>query len=453
MTTIKPHHILAVLLLAVLTSCNDWLDPQSEVDPDRNTLLKSPEGIEDAFIGIYASMSHKDLYGRALTYYIPSILAGHYGMVGTDIEHWLKYPYDIQSNAYSQNAIIEIDRIWSRLYFVIANANSIIEYTQTADPDEQDGAMRHAKGEALAIRAFIHFELLRYFAQPFTSGADSPAIPYMDGLTATARPMLTNREIVERIILDLDHALELTADSPDHDVMRFGHTAILATLARVYLYAGDFDQAYIYANKVLNYHPESISWYDPHAESEDHLLRSELIFALNISRLNEYAAGWILPGGIGRKNTIMVLTQAGEYYFNETDDIREKLWIVPIGYDRYCNKFDLSSTLPLMPMIRLSEMAYIAAETASSQAQGIACLNLVRSHRNLAPLPDDNSINLIDELAKEYQREFLCEGQLWHFYKRKLYRNIPGNSYFNGRLDLYTFPIPEDESIFGNVLK
>lgn len=59
---------LFALLLLPAVSCDRWLEPGSEVEPDRGTLLESPEGVEDAFTGIYATMSHKDLYGRALTY-------------------------------------------------------------------------------------------------------------------------------------------------------------------------------------------------------------------------------------------------------------------------------------------------------------------------------------------------------------------------------------------------
>lgn len=453
MAVMKIQYFLAGLLLSASSACNSWLEPESEVDPDRNTLLKSPGGIDDAFTGIYASMSHKDLYGRTLTYYVPSILAGHYGMVGTDIAHWMKYPYDRQAESYSETAIIDIDRVWSRLYNVIANANSIIDYAKSVDADEKDAAMRHAKGEALGIRGFIHFELLRYFGQPYTTGADARAIPYMDEMSGVASPILTGREVAKKIISDLEHGLSLTEDAADSEVMRFGHTAMLAALARIHLYMGDTDSAHDIAVRVMNERPASISWYDPATDTGDDMLRCELIFALNISHMNEYAAGWVLPGGIGRKNTIMVLTQAGEYYYDENDDIRARLWVTPIANDRYCKKFDLDSPYPIMPMIRLSEMAYIAAETASTPIESIAYLNIVRTHRGLVPLPDDGTVNISDEIAKEYQREFLCEGQLWHFYKRKMYGNIPGNSYFAGRINLYTFPLPEDETIFGDPSK
>ena len=458
----KPHfemkrtyifNIIILTLLFSLCSCDDWLEPKSEVDPERNVLLDSPEGVEDAFTGIYASLSHKDLYGRALTYYIPSILAGHYGMVGKDIEHWMKYPYDRTSMSYNDLAIIDIDRIWSKLYNLIANTNSIIEFVEKKDPQVTDVSLRRAKGEALGLRAFMHFELLRYFGIPYSIDADAVAIPYMDKLTSVAGQLRSQREVIELIINDLKEAERLTADDTESSRLRFGHTAVLATLARVYLYSGQAYIAHDYAVRAINERPSYISWHNMDAADGDRLLESELIFALNVSRLNEYAAGWILPGGVGRKNTIMVITQAGEYYYDDEDDIRKSLWVASIGYDRYCGKFDLSSQQPLMPVIRLSEMAYMAAEGASTGEEALEYLNMVRIHRGLHPFSSITDIDLKNELQKEYQREFICEGQLWHYYKRNLVTNIPGNSNFRGRLNLFTFPLPEDELIFGNPSK
>lgn len=450
MKTTHIRTLLTVALLSVLSSCNEWLEPDSKVDPDRRRLLESAEGIEDAFTGIYASMSHKELYGRALTYYIPSILAGNYGMTGTDIDHWMTYPYAEAYGPVDDFAIIDIDRIWSRLYNLIANANSIIEYVESADPEEADERLREAKGEALGLRGFLHFELLRYFAPPYAISTDAKGIPYMEKMSAVATDFLSQEIILGKITHDLQHSLQLTENGRDTGRLRFNRTAVLATLARVFLYAGEHSSARDYAVRVLEEHPASVFWHDPEKGTQDKLFKSELIFALNVSRLKEYASGWILPGGIGRKSTIMVITQAGEYYFDEPDDIRKELWIASIGFDRYCDKFSPDSSMPLMPMIRLSEMAYIAAECASTHEEATSYLNLVRAHRGMKPLAEDGAGVPQDEIRKEYQREFLCEGQLWHFYKRTLTANIPGNSNFRGRTDLYTFPQPEDELIFGN---
>ena len=72
-------------------------------------------------------------------------------------------------------------------------------------------------------------------------------------------------------------------------------------------------------------------------------------------------------------------------------------------------------------------MYYIAAECANSNADSLKATTLldsVRAHRNVpvyttAALKMD-SVNI--EIRKEYQKEFVGEGQMFYYYKRK---NLP----------------------------
>ena len=67
-----------------------------------------------------------------------------------------------------------------------------------------------------------------------------------------------------------------------------------------------------------------------------------------------------------------------------------------------------------MPLIRLSEMYYIAAECAETVSEGVNYLDQVRSHRGLTSYALDRSMskdNLAQEIRKEYKKEFWGEGQ------------------------------------------
>ena len=67
------------------------------------------------------------------------------------------------------------------------------------------------------------------------------------------------------------------------------------------------------------------------------------------------------------------------------------------------------------------------------------------------PGTDQSKTFRVNELLKEYQKEFYGEGQLFYFYKRHFYR-----SFFNCRLsgelqpEHYIPQVPDDEKIFGN---
>jgi len=86
-----------------------------------------------------------------------------------------------------------------------------------------------------------------------------------------------------------------------------------------------------------------------------------------------------------------------------------------------------------MPLIKLPEMYYIAAEhywATEDLEQAIGYLNTVRSSRGiLDPIPlDSDSETVWEELKKEYRKEFISEGQLFYFYKRIGATAIPGLS-------------------------
>ena len=69
----------------------------------------------------------------------------------------------------------------------------------------------------------------------------------------------------------------------------------------------------------------------------------------------------------------------------------------------------------LMPLIRVSEMYLIAAECATEEQTQYDYLN---AHRLRRGNQVQVTTGLEGELAKEYSKEFLCEGQLWFYYKR-----------------------------------
>ena len=100
-------------------------------------------------------------------------------------------------------------------------------------------------------------------------------------------------------------------------------------------------------------------------------------------------------------------------------------------------------------MIRVSEMYYIAAECEPNPAQALKYLETVRQHRGLSDMPLDASADLQSEIANEYRKEFLGEGQLWYYFKRTNSASIPNGWSFTGP-DLYTFDRPEKEDTNAN---
>jgi hypothetical protein len=69
----------------------------------------------------------------------------------------------------------------------------------------------------------------------------------------------------------------------------------------------------------------------------------------------------------------------------------------------------------------------------------------------LAPLdaPSTTTEMLGQEIAAEYRREFIGEGQLFYYYKRLDVQKLPTIAQFTDSDAVYSLPIPVSESEFG----
>lgn len=115
------------------------------------------------------------------------------------------------------------------------------------------------KGEALGLRAFLHFDLLRMFGPIYKEHPASKAIPYRTAFDKDATPVLSASEVVDAILKDLNAAEKLLEESDPLDFFtdqmgedatevnpflvnrefRMNLYAVKAMLARVYCYKGD----------------------------------------------------------------------------------------------------------------------------------------------------------------------------------------------------------------------
>ena len=107
-----------------------------------------------------------------------------------------------------------------------------------------------------------------------------------------------------------------------------------------------------------------------------------------------------------------------------------------------------------LPLMRVSEMYYIAAECESDWQEGVKHLETVRSHRGLssAPLRCGSKDDLQNEIEKEYRKEFIAEGQLFYYFKR-LNKSVTIKSPMSGSKTIepncFTLDRPDDENTYG----
>lgn len=447
----KIIYTMIIACTTLFASCDSWLEVKPYDQIAEGELQKSEEGYQKMLNGIYIDLNSDALYGQTLSVEMIEVMGGAY-TIGTDNSVWGNYK-DLSSYQYNTEYWRDrLDQTWNKAYALILNCNKILE---TIDGNKNlftDGSYYIIKGEALALRAMLHFDMLRLFGPVYSKDSDKKAIPYYTKQTNSPEPILTAQEVMEKITADYEDALNYLANDPvktegtmmsstedgssnflRYRALRLNYYAVEALMARAYLYMGNKTEAFKYATDVIKTADQNIfpfvdknlvigSPADP-----DRIFSSEVLFALTNTSRGTIHKNFFdpsrLPNYVFRMDDSMMsnlvyggAATTGGYQ----DDYRYRACWMATGSNRYFYKFsDMvangSIQNTMIPMVRLGEMFLIAAESQSGDLKaGVQYVNALRRNRGVASLT-----TLTPDLLKyEYIRELYGEGQLFYLYKR-----------------------------------
>ena len=178
--------LLLVVWGLILSSCSDWLDVSPKESIVEADLFKEATGFQNSLNGIYEQMASTELYGRELTYGMIDAMGQVYCLQGENYYNIKRYHYYYQAAKFEYDANDDIknafNSIWSMAYNTIANCNNIINHIDVLKPEDfrlGEAERQMIKGEALAARAMLHFDLLRIFAPAPASKPSGIYIPYV----------------------------------------------------------------------------------------------------------------------------------------------------------------------------------------------------------------------------------------------------------------------------------
>ena len=290
------------LALAVLclTSCSDWFDVSPKTNVKAEELYETPEGFESALAGIYILLTDDDCYGHDMSFGLIDQLAQLYDRIpdGTTDREAI-YQYTQESQGYSTKA--RMAAIWEKAYNVIANTNNFMKWLdkngQRVLKNEQTRNMYY--GEAYAMRAFLHFDLLRAWGpMDYQTGKQNLSIPYRVVADNSKQPRLTAEAIVGKIIDDLKQAEQYLAFEKNTSLSgserryRLNYYAVKALQARVYCYAGDAENAISCANEVINHCGLTLQT----SNSNDPAQFNEALFAINKYKMSDRFSSYFAEG-------------------------------------------------------------------------------------------------------------------------------------------------------------
>ena len=475
---------LGTLLLGTmtLTACNDFLDVRPKSEKVEDELFETADGFESAIYGVYGSLQASSaLYCKDLYWGLTDCMAQDFDQNSTDDGTRSAERYDYE-NSYIKTRLANI---WTGAYSSIGYANNILKNLEGRTSEELP-LYNLYKGEMLAVRAYLHFDMLRLFC---STDSTKQGIPYTTSYSMQENEFKTVGETYQLIIKDLQEAAQLLSEEKDNIVyprnnelyFKFqnyrethcNYYAVLGMLAKVYWMKGDMANAAKYAEMVIESNkfplaepseikdlfagklsPKETLWglysntynetansylykyqsyfsYDPYTDESGttHLMPYDKVYEQDVTGIDQdYRKNWFKKG----TGNVRCLKTVDYYTIEESQNVPS----------------DWTTRISGITMLHVSELYLIAAEALleTNYAKAVEYFNAETNSRGLPSLRNDVTLTK-DMIFNEYHKEMFGEGQVWYNMKR-LNKNITSNldsKVIPASEDIYVIPIPQDE--------
>lgn len=429
-------YALASSVIFVAASCANIVD---EVNPthilDKSNAFRTIENYEAALNGAYAQLRGVATYGRNQSV-IPDMMSDNLKESPENLPQGTRGMVDWVYAA--DNA--EVANGWLALYTVINSTNVVINGIDALTTPANQRTANRIKGQALALRAWMHFDLLKWYANNYDRNSTDPGVPVMTTVSSTnpnlRPPRASVKEVYDRIFNDLNESLRLLGDV-DRAIntaarrVNIDAVAVNAMLARVSLYSGQNADAVRFATAVINALPLATRAQFPAIWRDE--TAAEVAWAI---RFNPGEGGPALevysPAGNDRASFDASPDMVALY--DRTNDIRFNSYMaagfstraprpanrfIPI---KYLGKGNNRDGVTDFKVLRTGEMYLIRAEArqrSGDAAGALQDLNTLRAARIQGFVPGtETGTALTQAIADERRRELFMEGHRWFDLKR-----------------------------------
>ncbi len=445
------NKIIALLLVVATTlGCNKKLDvpPAQNITPEQ---IVNGDDVKALLFGAYSLLQSPNAFGEQ--YFLTSDLLANtqqVSFVGTFA------PYrDLVGKRQIATSTIA-SGMWANSYDIINTLNTVLDKIDLVDADEREAI----EGEARLLRGIVYFELVNYFALPYSAGSTTtnlgvplvvePVYEYDESIHKPSRA--TVAQVYTQVLDDLTFA-EANLSSDKGANGRADRYTALAFLSRVYLNMGNYNGAANAANEVIE--SGEFNLISTYAGAFNNANNSaEDVFAIqqtsqsNAGTTNNgintfYAAYTLEPPLISGRGD----AQANAAYLDhfEPGDQRGEFFYTGANIAGVSGYFTTKwqQFYKAIPVVRLAEMYLTRAEanfrggTQIGPNTPLADINIVRERAGASPLAAVTS----DAIVEERFLELGFEGdRLWTLKRLKL--NAGGKVYDDWYL---TLPIPQRE--------
>jgi hypothetical protein len=434
-----------VVTSGIITGCSkkEVIELSPEFTLSATTNPSTIQQLEEVLLGTYARFRAGDYYGSNS---------------GTGAG-WTMMPDVMSDNLYENNATSlansrnmsdflylpntgQVAAFYSAPYQVITGANIVLRDADKFLTATNQTRINRIKGQALAIRALAHFDLMRYFAVNFDRNSTTNFVaPYTTEfvVSTTLFPSrLSNKDYWDKIFEDLNAAEPLLQNvdrpiNPATGVTRpfIDLNAFYAIKARACLYAGDWQGAETAATNAMNNRPlvnlDQAAFSGMYNESS----RGEIIWNVQFDA-GQGGPTFLVYFATTQRNyfnpTAAIATVSGTSGLIQNTDIRYRAFFTEVvsgelSVTKYRGKQALSNGNANVPVFRTGEMMLIRAEARARnnrEALGLQDLNALRAARINGYVNETGLTGqaLLTAIANERRRELFCEGHRFFDLKR-----------------------------------
>lgn len=456
MAQVSKYKVLLVIVLwATFASCKKSfleLNPSTSLTPGQ--ALATEADLQVALRGAYAGLrtgisgATFDMFGRTIPV-LGDIMADNAYQSAINTNRYTFYN-NYSATAGDGNAL----GLWGGAYQAILRANNIIN-----SPIASNANVDEYKGEAYAIRALCYFELVRFFATPYTDNPAALGVPLITVYNPDLKPARSKvSEVYALMIDDLNKAYTLMTKYTNSS--QFSKYAAKALLAKVYLNMGDKTNAKAAALDVINNGGFTALTTGTHAGYwANAVIRTdklETLFEVSSDAVANLAFDALsyLYSQAGNYGDLLCADDLYTKY--SAADVRKALY--PTGTRGgvpavFVNKYPvISGDLSDTKVLRLSEMYLIAAEASlpANEVDALTYVNAVTSKRGADPIASTGAA-LFEDVLLERRKELAFEGDRYHDLQRLKRDIVRSNNYPASAQNVaYTnfrrlLPIPQSE--------
>jgi len=425
--------IISIVGLMLLTGCDERLNLEPHQNISTSQAFETLDDFSYAINGMYAGARSENLYGGHLNIY-PDIMADNLtrSLEGR-LTHTTLYNWTVSSDYYM------LEGVFDRAYLVILRANKVLEAAEefdTAD-DAEMVELNHYKGQALAMRALMHLEMVKMFGKTYSQAtASDMGIPYVTSSEATYPSRDGLLDTYDLIVQDLDDAYGFIDPSATAK-FQFTRASIAGLQAKVAMEMGDYPTVISKGKEALASVPVAARenfygvWKD---ENKDGVL-----FYIAVEKKDDITLGvhYSQSSAAGIKSEYVCSYELFQLY--DSADIRLTSYITTSEFEgntyNHIEKFrGRSSSVEAIPtpdlvdlkVLRAADISLLVAEAnmiggSQNPIEALDYLNDVRFNRydtTMISFPTLNNIDLRDEIYLQRRLELAFEGDRVFVLKR-----------------------------------